>query len=581
MERNTKRRWLILILAVLLAGNGLTGDSTIATTQAFVSDADITNLRVHGDLSIGGHLGRNNIWTRWNINDLIPQNADTFFTLTARNLTTTTGDSSRHVHPGIAYFPEGFPRNSDTVSAWKFWLVTTPLIHGEFEENPTIHVSNDITNPQGWSNSYHPGVGHTFNNPTDTISSSTFIEDTIYYYHNGSNKAYYDTNGTGVDSHKVNQRASYLSDPGLLQTADGKLCLFYRATWNVANLPMSAIFSRVSNDGVNWGAAHRITRFGRWKSPAIVLDTGSLYIMFVSTDKDSVSGRKNADTLYRLTSKTLDTFFTYAGTCSGVTVSGNGHQSAWAPAYDQMFLVTNGTNIRESRDHGLTWTSGDSVLIKDGPSGEWDDILYQISIFGIDEGSHMTLGCVFSSFYDSSGTKIWHTGYKEVPFLAPAATPAPSSWTGAFSACNILGNKRTDDSIRCIFPYSSGNEWVLFLDTSLSSFGIDSVTATYAFDAKFRLDSLKFWRKSLHTVVDSLAILICKPGSIFADSIHSRSWGDDMGAGGSWTARNTALDGIIVTAGQEITVKWFFEHTAAHDWIQIKKVVIYGKRYYD
>ncbi len=578
-------RWLLLILAVLLAGNCQTGDSTITTTQASTSDGKFTNLRVNGNLSIGGHFGRDNIWTRWAINDIIPQSADTFFSLTSRKLSQPclARDSSRHVHPGIVYFPEGFPRASDSVSPHKFILVTTPLINSESEENPTIHFSNDITVPNSWTTKYGPNADDTLRNPIDTIGDAKFTEDVVYYYHNGSNKAYYDTTGTGVDSQKTNQPASYLSDPGLLQTADGKLCMFYRATWNRANLPMSAIYARTSTDGVTWGTAHRITQFGRWKSPAIVLDTGSLYVMFVSTDIDSVTGRKTADSLYRFTSKTLDTFFTFQGPCS-TTIYPN-HLSAWAPAYDQMFLVVKTNSqaftIWESRNHGWNWTKGDSILIKGGPAGEWDEIGYQASIFGIDEGSHMTIGCVFSSYYDSSSAIIFHTGYKEIPMRPMPRTPAPTSWVKELSSGNILGVKRTDDLVRCVVPYFSGTDRATFMDTCISgSNDADTVVASYTFEDHVLLDSIKFYGYAATTVVDSFAIIIPKTGAVFADSIHASSNGTDFTPSISWSGTHYAINNAF-TAGQEISFKWIIKHTEAGNYMKIKRIILCGRRYYD
>jgi hypothetical protein len=244
--------------------------------------------------------------------------------------------------------------------------------------------------------------------------------------------------------------------------------------------------------------------------------------------------------------------------------------------------ASGGGEIWESRNHGWTWMKGDSLLIKNGAAGKWDDIIYQSSIFGIDEGSHMSLGVVFSGYYDSSGTTIWHTGYKEVPFRPTPRTPAPSSWVHELGPGNILGNMRTDDSTRCTFPYFSGTDWVTFMDTCIVGTGIhDTVAASYTFEAHVIVDSIKFYRSSVTTVVDSFAIIIPKTGAVFADSVHASSSGSDVGASESWGAGSKFIIGNTFTAGQEIAFKWVIAHTSAGNFLKMKRIVLFGKRYYD
>lgn len=372
----------------------------------------------------GDSIGQNSFWSRWNINDFQPATPDTFFNLSARKLIAPTKDSSRHVHPGIQYFPDGFPRSSDRVPPWKFWLVTTPFIHSESEENPTIHVSNDITDRNGWTTQWGPHSADTFANPIATPEQ--FLPDTLYFYRRGGQDAFYDTNGTGVVSIKTGRRATYLSDPGLLATPDGGLLLYYRATWTIGAISMSGIFSQRSMDGVSWDHPKQITHLGKWMSPAMVIDTGGLYVMYCPIQEDSVSGMTDVSTFYRFTSKATDTIFAYQGpvTLHKMKSCRPFHMSVWSPVIGRVYAVvmaqcSRGVLLLESRDHGANWTAADSALIHGGPPGSWYDILYQTSCFPIEEKNHMRLGCVVSAFRDSSGTTIFHTGYTEVHLIDP------------------------------------------------------------------------------------------------------------------------------------------------------------------
>ncbi|MDD4051059.1 MAG: sialidase family protein [candidate division Zixibacteria bacterium] len=394
---------IILVLIVLMLG-----------AQSFAGDSSGPL-----DSTESETRGLSDFWTRWHIDDFHPATPDTFFNLSARRLIAPTSDTSRHVHPGIQYFPDGFPRSSGRVSPWKYWLVTTPFIHTESEENPTIHVSNDIKNRNGWTSQWGPLAADTFSNPV--ITPERFVFDTLYVYRRGTQETFYDTNGAGAASIHTGRRATHLSDPGMLATPDGGLLLYYRATWTIGAVSMSGIFSQRSKDGVNWESPKQITHLGKWMSPAMVIDTGGLYVMYCTVQEDSVSGITDLSIFYRFTSKSVDSIFAYGGpvTLHNMKSCRPFHMSVWSLAPDRVFAVvlaqcSRGVLLLESRDHGANWIAADKPLVNGGPPGSWYDILYQTSCFPIEEDDRMRLGCIVSAFRDSSGTTIFHTGYTEV-----------------------------------------------------------------------------------------------------------------------------------------------------------------------
>ena len=529
--------------------------------------------------------GQNGKQTRWDINDLNPQpGADTFFIFPPTNVDTndTWERKNRLLHPGIVYFPTGFPIEADSVKPWKYWLIVTTMAGGEV---PCIYVTNDITDHDSWTNKWGDAAGDTFVNPIITAKDASMTQDSLFWYHNGAIKAYYDTGSVGgADSVTLNMSPDHLSDCGITSTFDGKFLAYWRASYT-HTVEMSCIYGMTSPNAVDWGDVYQLTHLGKWMSPAIVQDTGLSYSMYCTAQKDTVGGRPHADsTFWKCTSASLTTFFDSSVACTLLNFANRGypwHMSVWAPAYDQQFALVNtrpmeyANNIVlfESHDRGIHWTASDvkSVILK-GTGTRWDAReLYQASMFGIDEGSHLTLGVVYSARRDSSGTAIWHTGYKEVPLIG--ATP----WVGNIIPGHIMSHRRANDSVRCIFPYFTGTDNVLLIDTALKAVD-DSVAMNYVFETRTYLDSINYWYKGSTTRIDSVCIMIPKMDSLWADSVSGYSTGNNITATLSWKSRSHAI-GRFFNPGQAIAMKLFFDHAAAGNWVTLKRMYLYGKKY--
>jgi hypothetical protein len=606
-----------------LKANGTSSAPTWATPTATVdtSDADlqamvdahiletgfdanglaITNLTVNGGMRLNGMFAKQNMRTAWDIDNIVPVVPDTFFTtLCSKGLPTGVGDSSRHVHPGVVYFPEGWPLGSDSVLAWKYWMVSTPLQVNMTDsiENPHLHVTNDIADFDSWTDQWGAGAEDTFINPIDTatLASTTHRIDTFYVYYSEDDTTYYDTSGAGVDDTILwaNLSSMHISDPGLIQTADGGVLLYYRVTYHRSVegwRDMSVIFAKKSTNGVDWGATSQITRMGRWLSPAIVLDTGSTYVMYCSAQDDPISGIRDTTVLYRFTSKFTYSMFNYEGPCtmSGLpTGSKLWHQSAWAPAYDQQLMMFNFDSagvfklrLGESSDHGANWRISTRDVVKGLPSANdgdrWWQEVYQSSFFGIDRGSHLSLGIAYSGKRDTANgtSSIWHMGYIELPLNA-------HPWASEIVPGQIYGNMRTSDSVRATFPYATGTDFVTFMDTAIVAGAVDSVFALYTFEGNTQVDSLTFYYKSSVSVVESISVYIPtrETGSVFADSVGGMSSGTDVAASGTWAQKALPIN-YRFGAGQEMGIKWFIDHDNAGDFIQVKRIMLHGRRCYD
>lgn len=108
----------------------------------------------------------------------------------------------------------------------------------------------------------------------------------------------------------------------------------------------------------------------------------------------------------------------------------------------------------------------------------------------------------------------------------------------------------------------------------------DTIAASYVFEDHVLIDSVQFYHKAATSYVDSFAIYIPNVGTIFADSLTTLGTGGNSGPSGSFASATRTINRTF-TVGQEIAFKWIIQHTTAGNYLQMKRITLFGKRYYD
>jgi hypothetical protein len=134
---------------------------------------------------------------------------------------------------------------------WRNWMVFTPLIEGEKNENPTLRVSNKDS--IDWVRPY--AVVTDEKGRSDTVFCREPLCDITFFPH-----------------------SNHLSDPNLTRTHDGKLLLIVRVSYNGAD----SIMGMTSANGIEWSPPFRIFGGGFDKviSPCVVLTGDKLYRLY-------------------------------------------------------------------------------------------------------------------------------------------------------------------------------------------------------------------------------------------------------------------------------------------------------------
>jgi hypothetical protein len=263
---------LIAIPAIFYITNA--GSSKMAQNNAAGSTVTSSYFETNADTATGQILRQdrtinNNLAYIWG------QNADFRITgLDARSYkdyTISLGDTA--THPSVISVPSLFGIDSNTsiigyrkdmtgkISRagffttkefkWLNFMVFTPLIKGEINENPTLRVSNKDSIE--WIRPY--AVISDSQNNYDTVFCREPLCDTSYF-----------------------PRSRHLSDPNLSLTHDRKLLLVVRVSY----LGADSIMGMTSTDGIEWSDPFRIYggRTNKVISPSVILNRDNSYRLY-------------------------------------------------------------------------------------------------------------------------------------------------------------------------------------------------------------------------------------------------------------------------------------------------------------
>ena len=373
----------------------------------------------------------------FDVNAARAQHADTFMVIPASGLKNPLyADSSRQLHPSIVVIPDGWPARDKTIPPWKQWLAVTPMATVDADENPHLFARNG--DDERWTQFIGVDAADSIINPL--FEKTRFVLDTAFWFSNSRDTVYYDTTNGRHDSITTGHRSHHLSDPDIFIGWDGNLWMVFRVSWSVSGIDMHAIYAASSTNGRDWSHMRRITRLGRFMSPAVICRGTDGYVMFCTSQSDGVSGVRGEGEICRFTAERPDTVWTY----EGLSVYANdpkGFGMAWhldvlARKPEELVAILHTVNrsalwFGYSRDAGINWTIADApFLISSGDSTRWDAFLYRASGYWLD--SSMTeMGLVYSGYcvWDTNGptpggqSTRWHTGLTKVIFTV-AERPA-------------------------------------------------------------------------------------------------------------------------------------------------------------
>jgi hypothetical protein len=491
---------------------------------------------------------------------------------------TTHADSFAALHPSVVYVPGGWPRDNKT--RFKYWLVETPYPGGAGDENPCIHVSNDMVR---W---------HEFYRGDDSGSG----EFDAGIYDSTLHNPVWERSDLVVASHTdaYNDTVDFLCDCEFFYGYDDKMWMMWKATWThntgYPSIDTSVIWASYSSNGLDWSTPARaivtvtdsVTNWPSRLSPAVVADTGGTYKMWVVDEMNGAADPDNAVVMLTATDPegpwttvdTTDLEGQYAG-------NDMWHMDVVAYGPDQyvsiilektypyrLYLATSGD--------GLTWEqASDPVLTGTENSADWDKQIYRATGIWVDKGDRWNLGI----FYTGTAADSCGVGYTEayIPIRVDSG-----QWE-VVNFENVYGRDATGDSVILTLEQTVSSKYCLLTDSCYGATETDNFGVTGCFPWDFTAETL-FVTYQTSSVVENMSeitdISISGPdfssGTNCADSAYWTS-STDYGAA-ALTRQAISLGTENFSQGDKVGISFSTYFFQAGEWLRVFTVQIKGRR---